>query len=103
LGDSVCSFNPTYGQGMSTAALQAEAQAACGPTSAAYPPRVFLATQVSDDVCRRFIEVSALLKPPPALLTPAMIVKVLVASRRARRTVAPLPARAPQPTTAAAA
>ncbi|HTJ74134.1 MAG TPA: FAD-dependent monooxygenase [Acidimicrobiales bacterium] len=151
LGDSVCSFNPTYGQGMSTAALQAEAlgraldrssgldgrfvkafykraakainpawmlttgadfalPATTGPKPPGtdllnnrYMPRVFLATQVSDDVCRRFIEVSALLKPPPALLTPAMIVKVLVASRRARRTVAPVPAPTAQPTTAAAA
>jgi hypothetical protein len=69
-------------------------------------PHVFRAALVSEGVCLRFIEVASLLKPPPALLTPAMIDKVLVASRRARRTgacQAASPVLRAQPTTAAAA
>ena len=129
LGDAVCSFNPTYGQGMTTATLQAEAlgqaldrvptldarlvkafykRAARAITPAwqlttgadfALPattgkkapgtdllnrflPRVFRAAQVDETVCLRVIEVTSLLRPPPALLTPAMLVRVFRASRR---------------------
>lgn len=137
LGDAVCSFNPTYGQGMTTAALQAEAlgraldkvptldarfvkasykgqakavatawqlttgadfalPGTVGPKAPGtdllnrYIPRVFRAAQVSEDVCLRVIEVTTLLRPPPALLTPAMMVKVFRANRRA-----PAPVEAP--------
>ena len=129
LGDAVCSFNPTYGQGMTTATLQAEAlgqaldrvptvdarlvrafyrRAARAITPAwrlttgadfalpatqgkkapgtdllnRYMPRVFRAAQVDEAVCLRVIEVTTLLRPPPALLTPAMLVRVVRASRR---------------------
>ena len=139
LGDAVCSFNPTYGQGMTTAALQAEAlgkaldratgldarfvkafykRAARAITPAwqlttgadfalpatqgkkapgtdllnRYMPHVFKAAQVDDAVCLRVIEVTTLLRPPPALLTPAMLVKVFRASRRVP---APAPAAVP--------
>jgi 2-polyprenyl-6-methoxyphenol hydroxylase-like FAD-dependent oxidoreductase len=137
LGDAVCSFNPTYGQGMTTATLQAEAlgkaldrspgldarfvkafymRAAKAITPAwqlttgadfalpatqgkkapgtdllnRYMPHVFHAAQVDDAVCLRVIEVTTLLKPPPALLTPAMLLRVFRASRRA-----PAPAAVP--------
>jgi 2-polyprenyl-6-methoxyphenol hydroxylase-like FAD-dependent oxidoreductase len=139
LGDAVCSFNPTYGQGMTTATLQAEAlgkaldrdagldarfvkafykRAAKAITPAwqlttgadfalpatqgkkapgtdllnRYMPHVFHAAQVDDAVCLRVIEVTTLLRPPPALLTPAMMVRVLRASRRLP---APAPAAVP--------
>ncbi|HET7721783.1 MAG TPA: hypothetical protein VFK43_17575 [Acidimicrobiales bacterium] len=129
LGDAVCSFNPTYGQGMTTATLQAEAlgqaldrvptldarmvkafykRAARAITPAwqvttgadfalpatqgkkapgtdllnRYMPHVFKAAQVDEAVCLRVIEVTTLLRPPPALLTPAMLLRVFRASRR---------------------
>ena len=152
LGDAVCSFNPTYGQGMSTAALQAEAlgQAldatptldqrfvrrfyrraakavtpawqlttgadfALPQTSGSRPPgtdllnrymaHVFRASQVSDEVCLRVIEVTALLKPPQALLTPRMVATVVRAARRAPTTTTATtptttPTLAPTPTPA---
>lgn len=129
LGDAVCSFNPTYGQGMTTATLQAEAlgqaldrvptldarlvkafykRAARAITPAwqvttgadfalpatqgkkapgtdllnRYMPHVFKAAQVDEAVCLRVIEVTTLLRPPPALLTPAMLLRVFRTSRR---------------------
>lgn len=141
LGDAVCSFNPTYGQGMTTATLQAEAlataldkvggvgaklvkayykRAAKAITPAwqittgadfalpatqgkkahgtdllnRYMPHVFRAAQVDQAVCLRAIEVTTLLRPPPALLTPAMLVRVFRASRKA----APTPASVAVPT-----
>jgi 2-polyprenyl-6-methoxyphenol hydroxylase-like FAD-dependent oxidoreductase len=138
LGDSVCSFNPVYGQGMSSAALQAEALGkvldevqtlddrfvrafyrrsakainpiwqmstgadfalpqTTGPKAPGtdminrYMAKVLRAAQVSEEVCRRFLEVTSLLRPPRDLLTPAMIAKVRRAARQAPPAV-PAPA-----------
>jgi 2-polyprenyl-6-methoxyphenol hydroxylase-like FAD-dependent oxidoreductase len=130
VGDAVCSFNPVYGQGMSSAALQAEALGrvlddvhtlderfvrtfyrrsakavtpiwqmsiaadfalpATRGTKAPgtdvvnrYMAKVLRASRVSEEVCLRLLEVTTLLRPPLALMTPAMVAKVVRAARRA--------------------
>jgi len=140
LGDAVCSFNPVYGQGMSSATLQAEAlgkaldaaptlddrfvrrfyrraakaitpawQMSIGAdfalpeTRGPKPPGtdlvnrymgdVLRASRVSEEVCLRLVEVTALLRPPFALLTPAMVRKV---RRAARQPVPPVAVMEPQ-------
>jgi hypothetical protein len=57
-----------------------------------YIPHVFRAAQVDEAVCLRVIEVTTLLRKPPALLTPRMMLKVFRAARKAPAGVAPAPA-----------
>jgi hypothetical protein len=51
-----------------------------------YMAKALKASQVSEEVCQRLLEVTCLLRPPFALMTPAMIVKVRKAARRAGET-----------------
>ena len=46
-----------------------------------YMADVLRASQVSEEVCLRLLEVTTLLRPPSALLTPAMVPKVPRAAR----------------------
>ncbi len=132
VGDALCSFNPVYGQGMSVAAIQAEALArtldrggvpeprawfraaarACapawdlatgsdladprveGPRPAlsrvmnAYVDRLQAAAEHDARVSTVFLEVTGLLRPPPALLRPDVVARVAWSSARHRRRTA---------------
>lgn len=129
LGDAVCSFNPLYGQGMTTAAIQAQTldellterkgaldglwrvffkqvakaidipwQTAVGedfrfPETEgkkapgtdfinAYVARVHRCSHTDPVVCKAFIEVMNLLKPPTSLFHPALLWRVLWGGRK---------------------
>lgn len=129
IGDAICSFNPIYGQGMSSAALQAVALEDClgrvgvdspqlpalfyraaakvisrpwaiaaggdfcfAETTGARPPMVdgvnsyvkkaIIAAQRDPKVATAVWEVQGLLAPPPSLMKPAMVVRVLRGARR---------------------
>jgi 2-polyprenyl-6-methoxyphenol hydroxylase-like FAD-dependent oxidoreductase len=129
LGDAICSFNPVYGQGMSSAALQAQALSRTierlGPTSPSLAPAfyqqaakavdvpwkmaagadfadprtggrkpvgtdlvnrylelVFEACHTSPEVSGQLLRVQNLLAPSTSMMTPAMVLRVLLAARR---------------------
>jgi 2-polyprenyl-6-methoxyphenol hydroxylase-like FAD-dependent oxidoreductase len=135
LGDAICSFNPLYAQGMSSAALQVQALdraiARHGPTSPRlarafyrraakvvdvpwkiaarvafadprttgpkpagtdlvnrYLDKVFRACHTSVPVAHQTLRVQNLLARPETLMTPAMILRVLLAARRSPAVVA---------------
>lgn len=134
LGDALCSFNPIYGQGMTTAALQArelERLLAAGRASAVLAPAFFRRAQAALDVpwrlatgedlrhpatrgrraplaglvdrylervqrathrdrvvCRAFLDVAGLMRPPTELLRPRVVRRVLAATREARSAAA---------------
>jgi len=144
LGDAVASFNPVYGQGMSAAALQAEAlataldrcddlgagfvhtynrlagRAVAAPwrlsvsgdfalpqttgarpwgtaLAASYLRRVLEAAHHDPVVARRLTEVTNLVRPPIALLAPAVAVRALHPSVGASVRPGPGPGPEPEP------
>src|SRR6266516_273731 len=144
LGDAVASFNPIYGQGISAAALQAEAlstaldrcdglgagfvrtynrlagRAVAAPwrlsvggdfalpqTTGAKPwgtaltisylRRTLQTAQHDEVVAQRLVEVTHLLRPPSALLAPAVALRVLRPTPGAPPRLTPGPERAPAP------
>jgi 2-polyprenyl-6-methoxyphenol hydroxylase-like FAD-dependent oxidoreductase len=129
MGDAICSFNPIYGQGMSTAARQAVALAACldryGPATGDLPQRFYraaakvianpwaiaaggdfcypqttgpkpplvdslnryvkkavIAAQHDPAVATAIYQVQNLLAPPPSLMRPPVMMRVLRAARK---------------------
>jgi 2-polyprenyl-6-methoxyphenol hydroxylase-like FAD-dependent oxidoreductase len=133
-GDAICSFNPVYGQGMTVAALQAEALQRCLQAGDHDLARRFFraAAKVIDPawnlsaggdlalpeipgdrplrvriinryvaqlhraaahdlkVATAFVRVANLLDPPSAIMTPAVLARVLVGQRRtSRRRITP--------------
>jgi 2-polyprenyl-6-methoxyphenol hydroxylase-like FAD-dependent oxidoreductase len=129
IGDAICSFNPIYGQGMSSAALQAVALGTCldryGPASDDLPRRFYHATAkiianpwaiaAGGDFCypettghkpplvghlNRYVkkaviaaqhdtavataiyQVQNLLAPPPSLMKPPVMIRVLRSARK---------------------
>lgn len=147
IGDAICTFNPIYGQGMTVAALQAEAlkrclqdgdhklarryfKAATRPVEAAwkvstgadlalpevparaplpdrivahYLDRLLSVAEHDDHVTTAFIKVLGMLEPPPSLMHPAIVARVLRGSlrRRAVSSSDQRSSRPPRPHTAA--
>lgn len=134
-GDAICSFNPTYGQGMTVAALEALAlrrclrqgernlsrrffRAAAKPVGVAwavavggdlalpqvpgrrplgvrmlnaYLARLLAAAEHDGVLATRFARVAGFVEAPPKLMTPAMMARVAVGTRRARVEATPVP------------